>query len=298
MTKTRKISEEFLIQAACYAAVSISIILVISKLIAWKITASYSLKASMLDSLLDFLASTVNLLIVRQALKPADDNHRFGHGKAEALAGLAQAVFISGTTLWLLIDITHQLISPNEMVTSHKANAIMFMAIGLTIILILFQRFVIHKTNSIAIKADYLHYKGDLYSNLAVIASFNLSTYFDMGRIDAVIAALIVGYILYTAGQIAIQSLHVLMDHELPEEKRALIWQIVTSHEKVLGMHDLRTRTSGRHDFIQLHLDLPENLSLKDAHQIADEVEHLILKEFPDSEVLIHEDPISEKEEN
>jgi ferrous-iron efflux pump FieF len=278
---------------ATYAAVGVSAILILAKFFAWMRTDSLSLQASLIDSLLDMVSSLINLLIVRQALKPADAEHRFGHGKAEALGGLAQSAFIAGSAVWLIIDALHRLISPHGLQESLTGSIVMLIAITLTLLLVLYQRHVIKQTRSLAISADSLHYLGDLYTNVGVLISLNVSTFLGWTRLDSVVGAGIAGYILYTSWCIARRSLDVLMDRELPDEARLQIMEIALSDARVLGVHDLRTRSAGARDFIQMHLDMDETLSLLKAHEVADDVEFALQKAFPHAEIIIHQDPRS-----
>ncbi|HLD95170.1 MAG TPA: cation diffusion facilitator family transporter [Alphaproteobacteria bacterium] len=284
-------SKEKHIKSATYAAVLTASTLVISKFIVWRLTDSMSLQASLMDSLLDVLASIVNFVVVRQALKPADENHRFGHGKAEALAGLAQSMFITGSAFWLLIEVINRLTVPHAMVFNPFGNWVMIGATFLTLMLVLYQRYVIKKTNSLVIKADCLHYKTDILTNLGVLLSLNLSTRFQIARLDAFIGGAIALYILWTSYEIIKSSLSVLMDEELPDAPRNEIEAIVSSHEGVMGFHDLRTRSAGQYLFIQLHLDIDATLTLKRAHKIAQEVEDSLKEHFPEAQVIIHQDP-------
>ncbi len=281
-----------LMRLATYASTSVAVILILTKTVAWIMTDSLSLLATLIDSCLDVLASVVNLLAVRHALTPADKQHRFGHGKAEALAGLGQATFITGSALFLLLQAISHLWHPLPISAMPVGVGVMIISILATLGLLMFQKHVISKTGSTAIKADHLHYKTDVLVNTGVIAALVLAVYGWPG-FDALFALLIGVYILYSAWEIAQESLDLLMDRELPDDERANIKAIVRSHPDARGLHDLRTRQSGTTVFIQLHLELDDELTLMQAHQIADQVEAEILKAYPDAEVLIHEDPCS-----
>lgn len=278
---------------ATYAAVGVGTVLILTKFFAWMRTDSLSLQASLIDSLLDMVSSVINLFIVRQALKPADAEHRFGHGKAEALGGLAQSAFIAGSAVWLIIDAFHRLISPHTLQESTTGSIVMMIAIILTLLLVLYQRHVIKQTRSLAISSDSLHYLGDLYTNVGVLISLNVSAFFGWTRLDSLVGAGIAGYILYTSWSIGRRSLDVLMDRELPNESRLQIMEIALSDSRVLGIHDLRTRSAGSQDFIQMHLDMDETLSLLEAHEVANDVEVALQAAFPHAEIIIHQDPIS-----
>jgi len=287
---------KFLITTATYGAVSVAAILIAAKFFAWMRTDSLSLQASLIDSLLDMVASVINLLVVKQALKPADKEHRFGHGKAEALGGLGQSAFIAGSAVWLIIDVIHRLINPHPLQDGKIGSIIMIMASILTLCLVLYQRYVIRQTRSLAIAADSLHYLGDFYTNIGVLVSLNVSVFLGWERLDSLVGAGIAAYILHSSWKIAQRSLDVLMDRELPDSARLEITEIALNHPHVWGVHDLRTRSAGLQDFIQMHLDMDEKLSLLEAHDIANDVELALQKAFPHAEVIIHQDPIPNQE--
>lgn len=278
-------------RTAAAASVAVAAALVLAKAGAWLSTGSVSLLSTMIDSLFDLTASVITVIAVRQAIVPADREHRFGHGKAEPLAGLAQAAFIGGSAAFLLFQAIERLIHPQPIVNSALGFAVMGLSIVLTVALVGFQRIVVRKTGSIAIQADSLHYGIDLLTNLAVIAALAASTRLDWTFADPVFA---IGIVLVTCSGvwgILRRSLDTLMDHELPDEQRQRIRAIATSHPRVIAMHDLRTRSSGTQLFIQLHLEMDPRLTLKQAHQIAEEVMAELERAFPGSEVLIHQDP-------
>lgn len=287
---------KFLITTATYGAVAVAAILIAAKFFAWMRTDSLSLQASLIDSLLDMVASIINLLVVRQALKPADKEHRFGHGKAEALGGLGQSAFIAGSAVWLLIEVTHRLINPHSLQDAQIGSFVMIMASILTLLLVLYQRYVIKRTRSLAIAADSLHYLGDFYTNIGVLVSLNVSVFFGWTYLDSFVGAGIAAYILHSSWKISQRSLDVLMDRELPDDARLEITKIALSHPHVWGVHDLRTRSAGLQDFIQMHLDMDEKLSLLEAHDIAHDIELSLKQAFPHAEVIIHQDPIPNQE--
>jgi len=281
-----------LMRMATYASTTVALVLIAAKTVAWVMTDSVSLLATLIDSCLDAAAAIVNLLAVRHALEPADRQHRFGHGKAEALAGLGQSTFIAGSAVFLGLEAIGRLSHPQPVGAITVGVAVMVFSILATIGLLLFQRHVIRQSDSTAIKADYLHYKTDFMINAGVIVALLLASYGWPG-FDPVFAIAIVAYILYSAWGIARESLDLLMDRELPEESREKIKAIVRNHPEAQNLHDLRTRKSGTTVFIQLHLELDDNLTLMQAHRIADSVEAKILEAFPNAEILIHEDPSS-----
>ena len=281
-----------LLRLATYASTSVAIVLIAAKLFAWAASDSVSLLATLIDSMLDAVASIINLVAVRHALTPADNEHRFGHGKAEALAGLSQSLFIAGSAGYLLIEAWQRVIQPSAVESVELGIFVMAISIAATMLLLAFQRHVIKKTNSTAIRADALHYRTDLMVNGSVIVALLLANAGWPG-FDGLFAGAIAIYILFSARDIIVTSYDHLMDRELPDEDRQKIKALVMQHPKARGLHDLRSRHSGTMTFIQLHLELDDDLSLMAAHKISDEVERSIVNAFPGSEILIHIDPKS-----
>ena len=281
-----------LMRMATYASVSVALVLILAKLVAWGYSGSLSLLATLIDSSLDGLASLINLFAVRHALSPADREHRFGHGKAEALAGLGQAAFISGSAGFLLLEGVRRFINPEPVLAHGLGIAVMVFSIAATLCLLAFQRHVIRRTGSMAISADALHYRTDLLVNASVIVALLLAARGWPG-FDALFAIGIALYILYSAWEIVRRAFDHLMDRELPDDEREQIKAIARSHQQVRGMHDLRSRRSGMDTFIQLHLELDDELSLLQAHEISDEVEAHLLEVYPAAEIIIHIDPVS-----
>jgi len=276
---------------AAIASVSVSLFLVAIKAFAYFASHSVAMLASLGDSALDLFTSSLNLFAIRQALTPADAEHRFGHGKAEPLAGLAQGAFISASALFLVIQSVNRILAPEPIVHSIEALIVMFVAITCTIGLVLYQRKVIAETGSLAVEADHSHYLSDLSTNIGVVLALVLSSSLGWTLADPLIAIAVAGIMLYTAFGVGRQSFNQLMDRELPNEERARICRIAQSHEAVMNVHDLKTRTAGLHTFIQLHLTLDPTMSLADAHAISDAVERALLQAYPGSDVIIHQDP-------
>lgn len=280
-----------LMRLATYASVAVAAFLITIKLIAWLVTDSVSVLSSLVDSVLDAIASLINLAAVRHALTPADSEHRFGHGKAESIAGLGQAAFIAGSAAFLIFESVRRFITPQEISHGTVGIGVMVVSIVLTFLLVRYQMRVVRQTGSTAIGADSLHYRGDLLVNVAIIASLVLTTQFAMSWVDPAIAILIALYILYNAWLVARDALNALMDREFPDEDRQRILNIAMAHPQVKGAHDLRTRRSGVQPFIQIHLELDGAMTLHDAHIISDQVEAEIISAFPGAEVIIHQDP-------
>ncbi len=280
-----------LMRLATYASVAVAGALIFAKLAAWLLTGSVAILSTLVDSLLDVVASLINLLAVRHSLQPADSEHRFGHGKVEAVAGLGQAAFVTATAAFLLFKAVDRLITPAALSNEIVGIGVMAFAIVLTLALVRFQRHVVARTKSLAIEGDSLHYKTDVLINCGVMISLALSMVTEATLFDPIFAIAIAGFILRSAWKIAGNALDVLMDRELPDEERARIREIALAHPEVRDMHDLRSRRAGTMTFIQLHLELAAEMDLIHAHEIADAVETKIRETYPDAEVIIHQDP-------
>jgi ferrous-iron efflux pump FieF len=281
-----------LLRRATWASVTTAAILIVAKFVAWFMTGSVSILASLVDSVMDSFASLINLMAVRYSLQPADAEHRFGHGKAEPLAGLAQAAFICGSAIFLVLHAVDRLRYPHQLDDIATGVAVMLFAIVMTLGLLAIQRYVIRKTGSTAIRADALHYASDLLANVSIIIALYLST-LGWNRADPVFAIGVAIYIFYSASHIAYDAFQQLMDRELPAGIQQQILAAAYKNPAVLGVHDLRTRQSGQTRFVQLHLELDPALSLHEAHAIADEVDAAIKTILPDAEIIIHQDPVS-----
>lgn len=264
--------------------------LVAAKLGAWLLTGSVSLLASLVDSMMDVLASAVNLAAVRWSLAPPDEEHRFGHGKAEALAGLGQAAFIAGSALFLLFHVIDRLLNPQPLEHLGIGLGIMAFSMVATALLIGLQRYVIHRTGSLAIRADSLHYVSDLVTNAGILLALALALS-GWPWADPLIGLAVATYILWSAARIGLDGIDVLMDRELPAAEQARILEIASRPRQVIGVHDVRSRQSGATRFIQLHLELPGDLCLADSHAIVQRVEADLHDEFPGADVIIHQDP-------
>jgi ferrous-iron efflux pump FieF len=282
---------ERLMRRTALLAVVTGGVLVMIKTLAYVLTGSVAMLASLVDSALDIVVSFVNLLAIRQALTPADREHRFGHGKAEPLAGLVQGAFICGSTLLLVTESIKRLISPQPLEHGTVGIIITLVSMAAALALVTQQRRVVKRTGSIAIKADYLHYLADILINFGVVLAIFLATNFGWLSADPIMGILVAAALAWSVLSIVRQSYNQLMDRELPEADRARIKTIVLGHAGVADMHDLRTRAAGTHSFIQLHLELDPNLSLLRAHALGDEVEAAIQAEFPQAEIMIHQDP-------
>jgi ferrous-iron efflux pump FieF len=280
-----------LMRRATYASITVAVLMVLVKLVAWLLTGSVSLLSSLLDSLLDAAASLVNLVAVQQALVPADHEHRFGHGKAEPLASLGQAAFIAGSAVLLLIEALQHLLTPQPVTNTGIGIAVMVAAIVVTLVLVTYQRSVVRRTGSLVVSADEFHYRTDLVLNGGVLVSLLATRFLGWVYLDPIFGAAIGFWIIYGAWQVGKKAVVQLMDRELPDEARGRIREIALGHPQVTAVHDLRTRAAGPNAFIQVHLEMDGDLTLAEAHRISDDVEAQILAAFPRAEVIIHQDP-------
>ncbi len=280
-----------MMRRAATASVVVAAVLIAAKVGAWLATDSVAVLSSLLDSLLDAAASLVNLVAVRHALTPADEEHRFGHGKAEPLAGLAQSAFVCGSAVILLMEAIHRFGSPQPVQRPEIGIAVSVLAIVASAGLVWYQRRVVARTGSVAIAADSLHYGADALLNGAVVAAILIGAFLDAPYVDPLFGALISLWILRGAARIARQSFDLLMDRELPPGDRERIMRIARARPEVLDVHDLRTRSAGTHIFVQMHIELDADMRLARAHEIADAVEHDIRAAYPHAEIIIHQDP-------
>ncbi len=285
-----------LMRLATYASVGTAAILIIAKTAAWVATDSVAILSTLLDSLLDAATSLFNLVAVHHALQPADAEHRFGHGKLEALSGLVQSAFIAGSAILLLFEAGNRLFFPHAIARAEIGIVVAGFAIIVTLVLVRFQRYVIAHSSSVAIGADSLHYQGDLYINLGVMASLAATAWLGWVWLDPLVGAAVGCFLVYNAWRIGRGSFDMLMDRELPDGDRKRIRDLAFSHPKVIAVHELKTRASGRDTFIQLHIEMDGHMSLLDAHAVADGVEHRIRDAFPDADVIIHQDPAGVEE--
>ncbi len=277
-------------RATLYSVIA-ALSLITVKFYAWSLTGSVSMMSSLIDSLLDMTVSFLNLLAVRYALMPPDDDHRFGHNSAEDVAALAQAAFVAGSAGFIAISAIGRIFSPEPIKQEMLGIAVMVFSILVTFALVTYQKQVVKKTQSTAVHADSLHYVGDLLMNAAVIAALVLGSWFDFEYADPIFALLIAGYIVYGAWEIGVLAFDKLMDKELDDDEKEEIIAVILGHEGVLGMHDLKTRNSGAKKFIQFHLELDGSQTLNKAHAIADKLEIKLESLYPTAEILIHEDP-------
>ena len=282
---------DFWVKLASRASVTVAFTLISIKLLAWLYSGSASMLASLTDSFADAMASLVNFIAIRYAIVPADHDHRYGHGKAEPLASLAQSAFILGSAFLLIFYGGERLINPAPVEHAMLGVIVSVIAIIVTLGLVLLQKRALAATKSTVVEADALHYKSDLFLNSAVLLALVLAQY-GWWWADGLFAVLIALYIGQQAFSLGYRSIQTLLDRELDNDTRLKIVQIVQEDQRVKGIHDLRTRQAGKTVFIQFHLELDGQLSLREAHSIADETGLRVKSAFEDAEVIIHQDPV------
>jgi ferrous-iron efflux pump FieF len=276
---------------AALASVGVAAVLIGAKLVIWIATGSVAILGSLVDSGMDALASMVTFLSIRHAAQPPDRAHRYGHGKAEAIGAFAQAGFVLGSAFFLANEAVRRLLSPQPLEQSGLGVAVLVLASLLTAALLGFQRYVVRRTGSIAIRADSLHYRSDLLMNLAVIAVLVLTAATGSMLVDPAFGLALVVVLLISAVAVARRALDMLMDRELPAAQRAAIRTLALQHPSAHDVHDLRTRRAGSDVFIELHLELDGQLSLEQAHAITHEVEARIRAAFPSADITVHQEP-------
>ncbi len=280
-----------LMRRAAWASLAVSLLLTALKLAAFLFTNSVAMLASFADSAMDLFTSTLNLVAIASALQPADREHRFGHGKAEPLAGMAQFAFIAGSAVFLTIEGLDRLLHPQPIANPGPALAVMAVSIAAAIALIAYQNRVVRRTGSVAVHADLQHYWGDLASNFGVVIAIGCTQWLGWTKADPLIALAVAATLVWTGYSVFRASYDQLMDRELPDVDRAKIKAVVMAHPDVRALHDLRTRSAGVHTFIQLHIELDPQIRLLRAHEISDAVEAELCAQFPHAEVIIHQDP-------
>jgi ferrous-iron efflux pump FieF len=280
-----------LLRLASIAAVLVAVSLIALKAGAWMMSGSVSLLASLVDSTMDSLVSIINFFAIRYAMSPADEDHRFGHGKAEAIAGLIQSAFIVGSAAFLFLHAIDKIINPHAITHAGAGLIVMIISMVMTLALVLLQKHVVKKTQSAAVEADALHYVSDILANASVIVALLLAQW-GYQNVDAGLGIVIAAFIVHSAWQIGGRSLRLLLDQELGPEVHGIVEKIITENPDARGHHQLRTRQAGHVMFVQMHIDLDKHMSLLQAHAITEEIEQSIRDRFPNADVLIHTDPV------
>ena len=276
---------------AAMASIAMAVTLIALKAYAALETSSMAMLGSLADSGLDLVASLVVLLGVRIAAQPADYDHRFGHGKAEALASLVQVILITLSAAFIGFRAVQRLLSGAETAAAELGIGVSVVAMVLTAALITYQRHVVRRTESLAIGTDRLHYSSDLLLNGSVIVALALDQFAGLSGADAVFGLLIALWLLWGAWRASSHALDQLMDKEWPDELRERFLAAAKEYPELAGLHDFRTRTSGTHQFAQFHVWVPADWTVKEAHDRLDRVEEELQQRFPNTEILIHIDP-------
>jgi ferrous-iron efflux pump FieF len=276
---------------AAALSTGVALLLIVLKAWAWLTSSSVAMLASLADSTLDFVASLITYYAVRYAAAPPDNEHRFGHGKAEAFAGLMQSGLVALSGVLIAMEAIPRFFTRAEVTQGVASLAVMVVSIVLTAALISAQTAAIRRTGSVATRADRLHYVGDLVSNLVVMVGIGAAAWFGWIWADAAAALIVAAWLAWGALQVAREAGDHLLDRELPDEARARIRALAESDPELGRVHDLRTRTSGPYVHIQFHVDLVPTLTLEAVHKIIVAAENRIRGEFPTADIIIHPDP-------
>lgn len=278
-------------RSAAYASIGVALLLVALKAWAAVTTGSTAMLGSLADTALDLAASLATLAGVAIAAQPEDKNHRFGHSKAEAIAAMFQVVLISISAIGLAFHSVDQMVNGTRTDSAAEGIAVSVIAIAATLGLLAWQRYVLRRTNSLAIHTDHIHYQSDVFLNLAVIAALCLDQFAGISGADPLFGLAIAGWLGWGAWRASHRAVDDLMDKEWPEEKRLRFLEVLARHPELRGVHDMRTRTAGHRDFVQFHVWVDPNMTVRDAHRVMDEVEAKLLAQFPQVEIIIHPDP-------
>lgn len=284
-----------LLKIASYASFLTAAMILVAKLFAWVSTDSIAILASLVDSLLDITASLLNVFAIRYSLKPPNDKFRFGHDKIQDLAVFAQSMFFLASGLFLICTSIYRFLEPQEVTNSNVGIYVMIFSLTLTTILVIFQNYVIRRTESKIIEADKLHYFTDLMNNAIIIIVIYLSQKHNMAYLDPIAGIALAIYLMWNAYKLLKYSLKNLLDQEFSDEEKQRILEIIGHHKAIFGIHELKTRCAGNKPFIQFHLEMDGDLSLSQAHKICHEIEDKIAEAFPGCEIIIHQDPKGEE---
>jgi ferrous-iron efflux pump FieF len=277
--------------AASYAGLGVAAAMFAAKIAAWLLTGSVALLAAVADAAVDLAGAFATLAAIHYARRPADRGHRFGHGKAESLAALLQAVLLTGAAATLSGEAVQRLLVPHPLTELDTGLAVILVCLALTVAMAGFETYVLRRGDSPAIAASRAHHGVDLVIGLTVLASLGLTRLTGWQNLDAAFGIALAVFILANAASVAISAFTIVLDHELPDADRRRITEIVAAQADVRGLHDLRTRSAGDRQFIEFHLELDPDLSVAAGHAIADRVERAIRAGFPAAEVLAHQEP-------
>ena len=280
-----------LMRNASYASVLVASVLLVAKIYAWWQTDSLAMLSSFIDSAFDLVMSVINMVALRYALKPADDDHRFGHTSIEDIASLAQCAFIAAGMVIIMLQSFERLANPRALTHEELGIGVTLLALVLTTALVAFQTYVMRRSRSLIVNSDRLHYAGDILFNLGVLVALGFSMWGGIGIADPIIAITIAAVILYNVKPTALRAYNNLMDREMPDEEKERIYVILRAMPEIRSYHKLKTRYAGLKCFIQLHVDIDANLNFREAHAITDRLEKAIEAAFPAAEVIVHADP-------
>lgn len=286
-----------LTRSAAIASIVTALFLLVLKLSATLQTSSTAMLGSLADTALDLVASLATLVGVYIAAQPADEDHRFGHGKAESLSAIFQVMLIALSAAGIGFSAIRRIAEGGRIAEAPYGIGVSAIAIVATLVLLGWQRHVIRQTRSVAIAADHVHYQSDLLLNVAVIAALVLDQYAGFGLADPLFGLAIAAWLLWGAWRAAAEAIDNLMDREWPEDERQRFVELAAKHPELNNLHDLRTRTSGNRDFVQFHVDMPASMTVAQAHEITERVEDDLGRHFPNMELLIHIDPAGHVDE-
>lgn len=282
-----------LTRRAGYLSILTAFILLTAKVFIGLNSGSSGVLASALDSGLDFISSAINLLALIAAQAPATQRHRYGHGKAEALAGFLQGIVIFASGFYILANSIYRYFDPVEITHESEAMMVMGLSLALTALLVSYQKYVLRKTDSLVITADSLHYVTDIGANVAVIAGLLFTKYLGWFWADITVGVLIAAYVLISASDILTRSINILMDKDISNKYREGLKEVIAHFKPdILGYHDLRTRSAGDHDFIEFHLEMPKDLTLEKSHDLVESLMSRLRKRYRNVEIIIHSDPV------
>jgi ferrous-iron efflux pump FieF len=272
-------------------SVSTASVIICLKLFGYIMTGSVAMLATLVDSIIDLGSSLINFIAIRFSLKPSTNKFRYGFSKAEDLAIFSQGSFFMLSGIFLIAEACKRFLEPRSIDQGGTGIIVLLICIFLTLVLLTYQRYVIKKTNSNVIKADYLHYSIDLFSNVSVIITIAIVTQFDLQIVDPIFGLLVGVYIIYGAWKIFTQSLKNLLDHEMSDEDRAKIEKILKNEKEIKEFHDFKSRYAGQKIFMQVHVEMDPKITLEKAYNITHALQKKIKKIFPKSEIIFNKDP-------
>ena len=277
---------------AALLSISVSFILFILKIVFGIITNSLSIITSAVDSFLDLSASIINFFSISQSVKPADEEHKYGHEKAEGIAGLIQSIIIIISSIYLVYESIERLSSEKSLNSLDAGIIVMVVSLFASYFLSNYLKKTAKRTESIALHADSFHFRADLYTNLTIIFGLIVVKFTGFTYVDSIVTILVSAYIIYSAYLIILNSLDILMDKELPDEKLKIIQDTITKFSsEIKGFHKLRTRNTGSKKFIEFHLEVNNELSFVESHDLAERLIKKLENEIPNSEIIVHVDP-------